>query len=296
MSYSQSEKPANTSDEPLVLRPPVGAEVDRGLGLQFRSLFRARSSSSRRNRFICHCLLSIFLALLTALVLLLVLFILGIGHLLPAHSSSQNYWGHQSMCRVSIPELRLHVTEMISVDDNMFNVTLLGEDTSASKLTRILHLCKDGLTVIRTADRCYIRPMRADWRRVCSREPVRLFEDGIRMRPTVSARLYDEAWFSEPLTHVPKLILNSYILALCDGVPALRLVSKPPWGYTANTMVSPVVEKPHVEDTAAGSDNLEVLNALMSPESALPSAVQGVFSVFDLYLYTTFCLIALTRV
>ncbi|TGZ75368.1 hypothetical protein CRM22_000413 [Opisthorchis felineus] len=270
---SQSEKFVQGSTEPLVLRPPVGSEVYGEPGVRFRALFNPDGDPRRRRRLLCHCMLSVLLALIAVTVLLFIMFMVGVGPLFPASSQSPVATAYRSQspystCSVLIPVLRVRMTEVISPMDNMFNVTLMGGNTSPGMQTvKILHLCKDGLTVIRDNERCYIRPMRQGWRRLCSDSHMQRVRLGALFRPSIEARLNDERWFIDESPSVPNVINNSYIMAWCEGVPAFRLVSNPPAdGYTiypSSESVPTFVAPPSPEDP----DSAEVLDEFLRPSS-----------------------------
>ncbi|KAF6779609.1 hypothetical protein AHF37_01387 [Paragonimus kellicotti] len=225
------------STEPLILRPPVGAEVYGQPRVWFRSPFASGPNQGGRRRLFYHCLLSTLLALIAVIMVLVILFILGVSPFSSEHHPLYgSHLSQQSMCRVFIPVLKLQMTELISADDNMFNVTVFGGALTGIHTLRILHLCKDGLTVIRTNERCYIRPMGRDWRRVCSNGYLRNLQNGHGLQTSVEARLTDELWFMEQ--PIPETIRNSHISAWCEGVPAFRLLSnQPSEGFSIDPLI-----------------------------------------------------------
>lgn len=256
------EKVLHDSMDPLILRPPVGAEVHTNLGpVQFSTLFNSVGDPRRRKHLLFHCFLSTFLALVAVAVLLLVLFVLGIGPLLPSHQSHEAHSRqHRSMCRVFIPSIRFRVTEFISSEDDMFNVTLfdgdIGNDFYQSETLRIMHLCKNGWTVLRTRDGCFIRPMRLEWRQACANSQLRLLQDESKLRTSVNAQLKDEILFTEPPEAIPSYISNSYIMSWCEGVPTLRLVLKPPSNNYVIDSTNPSASDEEVhQELSASFDN-----------------------------------------
>ncbi|KAF7258322.1 hypothetical protein EG68_07989 [Paragonimus skrjabini miyazakii] len=263
------------STEPLILRPPVGAEVYGQPRVWFRSPFSNGLNQGGRRRLFYHCLLSTLLALIAVIMVLVILFILGVS---PFSSDHHPFYGSHlsqpSMCRVFIPVLKLQMTELISADDNMFNVTVFGGALTGIHTLRILHLCKDGLTVIRTNERCYIRPMGRDWRRVCSNGYMRNLQNGHGLQTSVEARLTDELWFMEQ--PIPETIRNSHISAWCEGAPAFRLLSnQPSEGFSIDPLIMPdvpVEPAPTPVNLAADDDdddNAEVLETMRQGSSSL---------------------------
>ncbi|KAF8566805.1 hypothetical protein P879_10073, partial [Paragonimus westermani] len=237
MTSSGSCIEKTVSTEPLILRPPVGTEVYGQPKVWFRSPFFNGPNQGGRRRLFYHCLLSTLLALIAVIMVLVILFILGVS---PFSSDHHHLYGsqlsQQSVCRVFIPVLKLQMTELISADDNMFNVTVFGGALTGIHTLRILHLCKDGLTVIRTNERCYIRPMGRDWRRVCSNGYMRNLQNRRGLQTSVEARLTDELWFMEQ--PIPETIRNSHISAWCEGVPAFRLLSnQPSEGFSIDPLI-----------------------------------------------------------
>ncbi|CAL8077422.1 unnamed protein product [Calicophoron daubneyi] len=213
------EKVVDGCTEPLVLRPPVGSEV-------FSSGVGFRGDPARRKRLL---VLYGFLILFTVAIVIGLLFailVLGFG---PLASDTMRPPRQQSaLFRILIPDTKSSLLERIGFGHNLLNVTITG--APGVRTVRIVHLLSDGLTVIRTDDRCYIRPTRA--------EIIRARDDGYLKRlehdhihGTLNAVVDDESWFIEPSGPVPPLIENSLIMAICEGVPAFRLVSRPPKEY-----------------------------------------------------------------
>ncbi|KAA3678180.1 uncharacterized protein DEA37_0003191 [Paragonimus westermani] len=291
MTSSGSCIEKTVSTEPLILRPPVGNEVYGQPKVWFRSPFSNGPNQGGRRRSFYHCLLSTLLALIAVIMVLVILFILGVS---PFSSDHRPLYGsqlsQQSVCRVFIPVLKLQMTELISADDNMFNVTVFGGALTGIHTLRILHLCKDGLTVIRTNERCYIRPMGRDWRRVCSNGYMRnlqylifmtahpimsLLQNGRGLQTSVEARLTDELWFMEQ--PIPETIRNSHISAWCEGVPAFRLLSnQPSEGFSIDPLIMPdvpVEPAPSPVNLAANDDDdddtTEVLETMRQGSSSL---------------------------
>ncbi|TPP57663.1 hypothetical protein FGIG_12472 [Fasciola gigantica] len=214
--------------EPLVLRPPVGSEVYGRPGLQFRQfsgsvLGAVTAHTQRRRRLLLVYVLCVLITLAIVAGLLFAMFILNFG---PFATHGSHGFGPRSMCRVFSPLLRTTWVESLSADDQVLNVTL--SNMPQAHTYWILHLCTEFLTVIRTEDRCFIRPMRAEMVQACAKGYLKLVHDGQGVPDTVEAKIKDEFWFTEPPSNPPKVIHNSLIMAWCEGVPAFRLVSRPP--------------------------------------------------------------------
>ncbi|THD22050.1 hypothetical protein D915_007238 [Fasciola hepatica] len=222
------EKALHNSTEPLVLRPPVGSEVYGRPGLQFRQfsgpvLGAVTTHTQRRRRLLLVYVLCVLITLAIVAGLLFAMFILNFG---PFATHGSHGFGPRSMCRVFSPLLRTTWVESLSADDQVLNVTL--SNMPQAHTYWILHLCTEFLTVIRTEDRCFIRPMRAEMVQACAKGYLKLVHDGQGVPDTVEAKIKDEFWFTEPPSNPPKIIHNSLIMAWCEGVPAFRLVSRPP--------------------------------------------------------------------
>uniref|UniRef100_A0A183B7G8 Integral membrane protein 2 n=1 Tax=Echinostoma caproni TaxID=27848 RepID=A0A183B7G8_9TREM len=215
------------------LRPPVGSEVYGRPSLQFRPFSGIGSGpvvhNQRRRRLLLIYVLCVLITLAIVAGLLFAMFVLNFG---PFATHTAHGFGPRSMCRVFSPLLRTSWVESLSADDNVLNVTLT--DMPRSHTYWILHLCTAFLTVIRTEDRCFIRPMRDEMVQACARGYLKLVHDGQALPDSVEAKIRDEFWFTEPPSSTPKVIRNSLIMAWCEGVPAFRLVSRPPPSDFAN--------------------------------------------------------------
>ncbi|VDQ07951.1 unnamed protein product [Trichobilharzia regenti] len=178
------EKVAVDPCEPLVLRPPVGSEV---YGPPLR-----RNRPSRHRPFLLGSLFVLFTLLMIASVFLL-LYILGYRPLTALTHKSN---GHQSICRIRIPFLKIDPVESITADENFLNVTL--SEVPYYNVIRILHLFSERLT------------------------------DGNDLKESMEGYPVTEPWFIDRDPY--NTIHNSLIMSWCAGVPAYRLVSRPPIG------------------------------------------------------------------
>nr|CAH8874496.1 unnamed protein product [Trichobilharzia regenti] len=208
------EKVAVDPCEPLVLRPPVGSEV---YGPPLR-----RNRPSRHRPFLLGSLFVLFTLLMIASVFLL-LYILGYRPLTALTHKSN---GHQSICRIRIPFLKIDPVESITADENFLNVTL--SEVPYYNVIRILHLFSERLTVIRTNKHCYIRPLRAELRGSGVEDYLRRLNDGNDLKESMEGYPVTEPWFIDRDPY--NTIHNSLIMSWCAGVPAYRLVSRPPIG------------------------------------------------------------------
>ncbi|CAH8646780.1 unnamed protein product [Heterobilharzia americana] len=234
------EKVAVDPCEPLVLRPPVGSEV-------YGRPPRHRSNRSRP--FIWGSLFILFTLLMVASVFLL-LYILGYR---PLTGISHKANGHRSICRIRIPFLKIDPIESITTDENFLNVTL--SEVPYYNVIRILHLFSEGLTVIRTNKHCYIRPLRAELKGSGVEDYLRRLNDGNDLKDSVEGYPVTEPWFIDRDPY--NTIHNSLIMSWCAGVPAYRLVSRPPVeGYNVDMMLPSVVPdqsvKPNIPDPFGG--------------------------------------------
>ncbi|KAK4475490.1 hypothetical protein MN116_002539 [Schistosoma mekongi] len=230
------EKIAVDPCEPLVLRPPVGSEVY-GSPPSNRPLSRSRP-------FILGSLFVLFTLLMIASVFLL-LYILGYRPLASLNHKSDS---HQSICRIRIPFLKINPVESITTDENFLNVTL--SEVPYYNVIRILHLFSEGLTVIGTNKHCYIRPLRAELRGSRIEDYLRRLNDGSDLKDSVEGYPITEPWYIDKDPY--NTIHNSLITSWCSGLPAFRLVSRPPISeYKVDMM--PVVSDESVKPTNLNS-------------------------------------------
>ncbi|TNN06165.1 hypothetical protein EWB00_008564 [Schistosoma japonicum] len=239
--------------EPLVLRPPVGSEV-------YGSPPSRRSSRSRP--FILGSLFVLFTLLMVASVFLL-LYILGYR---PLASLNHKANSHRSICRIRIPFLKIDPVESITTDENFLNVTL--SEVPYYNVIRILHLFSEGLTVIRTNKHCYIRPLRAELRGSRIEDYLRRLNDGSDLKDSVESYPITEPWYIDKDPY--NTIHSSLIMSWCAGVPAFRLVSRPPIsGHKVDMMpvmpdesVKPPNPNPFVNEYDNG-DQADILRILL---------------------------------
>ncbi|KAA0191732.1 hypothetical protein FBUS_00612 [Fasciolopsis buskii] len=270
-----NEKVLHNSTEPLVLRPPVGSEVYGQPSLHFRqfsgsSLGTVTAHNLRRRRLLLIYVLCVLITLAIVAGLLFAMFVLNFG---PFATHGLHGFGPRSTCHVFSPLLRTSWVESLSADDQVLNVTL--SNMPQAHTYWILHLCTEFLTVIRTEDRCFIRPMRAEMVQACNRGYLKLVHDGQGVPDAVEAKIKDELWFTESSSDPPKVIRNSLIMAWCDGLPAFRLVSRRPPNALPNrspndldgTAVGapPFVNSPPMDDDQTATldpDSQEVLDQI----------------------------------